>query len=147
MAELNFKRVYTDTPNISILTKTATPVLKKFLGETVTSVSLTVYPKIPTVASINTEHEFTSSRYEIYVLTAEVFFCAATRNLAWSKKLHKWVPPNTVLLPQLLINEVTLESQASTAELLKAFSTKIMEHQMKTLEDIEIEDDNSGSDN
>ena len=85
-----------------------------------------------TLFAINTEHDLASSGDKIRFLIMEVLFYSATSNHACSNKLCNWVIPKAILLPLFLSKVIIMGVQASATEILKTFTTKILEHQTES---------------
>ena len=93
------KQVYTDLPNLEVLTNIATPgdiqvmylhayVGNKSLDETVTAFALAESLEAPTVVLIDIERSFAGDSERILLLTMEVLLRAAASELAKSKNLQ-----------------------------------------------------------
>ena len=106
-----FKKVCEDFPNLTILTKSATPgkvqlmfghatVGNKSLGESVVTFALAGYLSLPSVVSIKMDIIFAVDSDNIRLLIMEVLPCAASEDLTRSKKQQDWTPHNAVLPPR-----------------------------------------------
>ena len=134
-----FKHVHADSTNIALLTKRATPgniqvtfdhapVGNKYFGETVTAFDITLSLESPVVVSINTKRAFDSAGEHIRLPVTEVLLCAAVGNIARLKNLRDWALLNAVPLPPFLMEAAILDGKTSSAELIKIFTAKIVEH-------------------
>ena len=132
-----FKHVCTDFPNLSLLTKSATPgdiqvnfghafVGNKSLGGTVYSFALTGSMESPMVVSIDVKSAFARASEENCLPVMEVLISAAVRNLAHSKNLRDWALLNAVLLLSFITDVVVLDGKTSAPELLNIFAVKIV---------------------
>ena len=127
-----------DFPNLAILTKSATPgevqlkfvhatVGNKSLGEYVVVFSLAGYIDSPSAVSINMEINFFTNSDNIYLPITEVLLCAATGNLARSKKQRDWTQRNAVLLPPFITEATILNGWSDDGDLLKTFNRSVTE--------------------
>ena len=96
-AAKNYKNICEDFPNLSILTKSATPgtvqlkfyhaaVGNKSLGESVVAFSLAGDLSSPSVVSLKIDIDFAADGDKICLLIAEVLLRAVVGNLARSNK-------------------------------------------------------------
>ena len=143
------KRVRTDFYNLVLLTKSTTPgevqatyahvsIGNKPLGKKVTTFALAGSPKTPTMVSINIERAFAEDSKKICPARMEVLFCAATGELAKSKKLGDWTARKAILLPSFL-TEIALTDRETTAEaLLKIFAEKINKQEAENAADVDL---------
>ena len=131
-----FKRVFTDFPNMAVLTKSTTPgdiqvtyfhsyVGNKSLGEMVTDLSLEVYPKAPTMVSIEIKYNLFNDGEKIFLPTTEVLLRATSGNLSKSKNLRDWTSRKAVLLPPFITKTVVADGKTVMEALLKIFSERI----------------------
>ena len=125
IAVYKFKRVYSDSPNLALLTKSATPrevqvtyshayVGNKSLRETVTTFALAVLLEAPTVVTINAENDYSGAANQIPLSTTKLLLHTAIGDLSKSKKLRDWAALNAVFLPPLLAKDLIFEGEAAT---------------------------------
>ena len=94
-----FKLVYTDLPNLALLTKSATPgevqvtyahesIGNKSLGKNVTSFALVELLESLTMVTINSERAFSVAGNKIRLPTTKSLLCAAVGDISKSNNLH-----------------------------------------------------------
>ena len=75
----------------------------------------------------NIDIAFAADGKKIRLPIAEVLLCAATGNLAQSKKQQDWTSCNAVLLPQFFTEAAILHGKSDAGELLNIFACSIIE--------------------
>ena len=120
-------------PNLSILTKSATPskvqlnfahtsVGNKPFGEYFTDFALIVLLEEPAAVSINDDIAFYNVKKYIRIPITKVLLRATVGNFTRLKKQRDWVALKAVLLPTFLMKATILDRKMSAANLLKVFS-------------------------
>ena len=138
LAAKNCKRVCEYLPNLAILTRSATPgevqltfghaaVGKKSLGESSVAFALAGDISSPSVISLKIDIFFATDDDKIRVPIVEVLLCAATGDLARSKKQQDWTPRNAVLLLPFVMEDAILHGESDVGELLNNFARSITE--------------------
>ena len=137
-----FKHVCKDSPNLTILTKSATSgelqlvfthvsIGNKSHGKYITAFALTGLLEAPTVISINSYTIFDSAKDNIWVPVTKVLLCAAVSNPIRSKKQRYCMALNAVLLLPFLTESAILSSETTETNLPKVFAkciaTKVVE--------------------
>ena len=128
-----FKHGCEDSPNLVILTKSATSgnvqmmfahasVSNKSLGKYITAFALAVSLEALKVVSINIDIAFAIAGDNIRIPVNEVLLRAAIGDLTWSKRQRYWVVMNSVLLPPLLMEAAILDRKTAVVNLLKVFT-------------------------
>ena len=131
-----YKRVCKDFPNISILTKSATPgeiqltfghaaVGNKSLGGYIVNFDLLGDISFSYIISLNIKTVFAADGNKICLLIAEVLLRSAPGDLARSKKQRHWTPRNAVLLLPFLAEAAILHGESYAGELPNVFSRSI----------------------
>ena len=131
-----YKKVCKDFPNLSILTKTATPgevqlkfvhasVGNKSLGESVAAFALEGLLDSPYDVLVYINIAFAVYGDKIRFPITEVLLRAAAGDLARSKKQQDWTPRNVVLLPPFLTEAEILDGGADAGDILKIFARSV----------------------
>ena len=132
------QKVCVDFPNLTILTKSATPgkfqltfvhasVGNKYLREFVAAFVLAGSLNSTYVISIDINIAFATDSDNIRLPITKVCVCDTAANLVQSKKQQDWTPRNAVLLPPFIIEAAILEKGGDAGELLKIFSCSVTE--------------------
>ena len=151
-ANQKFKCVCEDFHNLYIINKIAIPgevqltfanasVENKSLGESVTEFELAVSLDSLTVISINSDTAFAKSDYKIRLPITEVINRAADGDLARYKNQRDWLPLNAILLPPFLTDAEILIGETSSEDLLKIFTSGILDRAAEEEEDDRDEDE------
>ena len=150
-----FKRVCTDIPNQTKITKSATTryiqvtyahasVGNKSPGKMVTTFPLAGSLQTPTAVSIDIKRAFSGDGEKILFLTTLVLFGAAAGNLAKSKKLRDGTSRNAIIFPPFLTKTVVTDSETVEEVVLKIFAERIKDQETdNTIEELDA-DKNSG---
>ena len=133
-----YKQFCDESPNIAILTKSATPgkvqltfvhanVGNKYLGGSFVEFALAGNLDSPSVVLINTEINFATEGKNIRLSITEVLLRAADGDLARSKKQRDWKPYNAVLLPPFFTKSAILNGESDAGKFLNIFAHSVTE--------------------
>ena len=120
--DIKFKHVFADSPNLTILTKSATQgkvqmtfchaiIGNNYLGETVTAFTLTGSSESSTFVTTDNKRTFNITSNNIYLSITEILICAAVSNLICLKKFHNWVIMNAIFPLKFLTEAFILDGQ------------------------------------
>ena len=127
-----FKRVYTDFPNLALLTNISTngefqvtyvqtSIGNNPLKETRAAFVLVVSLETPTVLTIDAEHVFTGAGDKICLPATKFLLCATVGNLSKLNHLCEWAELKNVLLPPLFNKLFSLRERQRWGEYPRRF--------------------------